>query len=949
MLWNKYSAFLDGKLRRLLNISLLLSCAEIVPVLGVTYCIQRALNSAVAQGNLIELLLDGMGILLSTFCISLFSLINSKIALKVNQKIARNIYERIIDKSLRFNPIFQGILAANNQSVVHDADKFHSMGTVFLVRSLPAAIVSIAIAIFLFLINPWLAALLFLGLPIFFFGNQSIEKNMKQLSWINHQSHHRFGEGIRFLFDMMDLIQTQTAEKIESARQRENLVAMGSNLRKFFSAQMIYNLSQNFLIAIVSIVILVAGGMMVIKQKMLWGQLISFYIAVGMLKRYCQSLISSIPIIIEGNLSLNKLNAFLKEPEISLYKGTKQLQFQGNLRLENICFGFSKVSLLQNVSFSIGKGEILALLGPNGSGKSTIANLILGFHRPHQGTLYFDDEPLDLLDVVHLRGSISILRQNPLIFPGTIGENILYGSQATLQELQEASELVDLIQFIHTLPQKFNTPVGISGLHLSGGQRQKIALARALIRKPKLLILDEPTNHLDTSSLNQLFEQLKKWKKEMSILLISHHNDLIHHVDKTYYLQWHAPSILPASEEDLPSAARAMQTRLVDKILPYWFDTTQDTYRGGYLLNDHEVHGQRQPIEKQIVTQSRMIWTFSHVHLAGFSNRNYLQAAEQGYHFLLKYFRDRRRGGYFWSTNLKGKVLNNNKFLYGEAFVIHAFVEYYRASGDPDALFHALELYRTIQFHLHDDKNGGWFELAKRNWALLPPEDPQNQFEGISCKSANAHLHWMEALSELYDVSHDLQVKASLIEALELNQTYFFSENPARYTACRQFDWKIETDSRYNEVPYGHNVEFAWLMIRAESVLNQNLSWSHFYALLDHALNYGYDEKNGGLYNRGFGDLPAHDTEKIWWVQAEMLAALTRALEHQNNTRYKVALNKLLYFIETSLASPKDGIWLSSVSADGQPKNSSKADSWKANYHDVRAMLKFVKAFGPLP
>ena len=414
---------------------------------------------------------------------------------------------------------------------------------------------------------------------------------------------------------------------------------------------------------------------------------------------------------------------------------------------------------------------------------------------------------------------------------------------------------------------------------------------------------------------------------------------------KSYWLLFYLSLFLRANAADLSDTARAVHIQLVDKILPYWFDTAQDTHQGGYLLNDHETQGKRPPIEKQIVTQSRMIWTFSHAHLAGISNRNYLQAATQGYHFLLKYFLDRRDGGYFWSTNLEGKVLNDSKFLYGEAFVIYAFVEYYRASGNPDALYHALELYRTIQLHLYDEINGGWFELAKRDWTSLSPKDPQNQFEGISCKSANAHLHWMEALTELYDVSHDPQVKESLIEALQLNQTYFFSENPALYAACRKYDWKIETDPNYSEVPYGHNVEFAWLMIRTESVLNQNLSWDHFYALLDHALKYGYDEKNGGLYSRGFGDLPAHDTEKIWWVQAELLAALTGALEHQNDPRYEVALDKLFHFIQTYQTSSKDGIWLYSVTADGQPKNSSKADSWKANYHDVRAMLKFAKAF----
>ena len=409
-------------------------------------------------------------------------------------------------------------------------------------------------------------------------------------------------------------------------------------------------------------------------------------------------------------------------------------------------------------------------------------------------------------------------------------------------------------------------------------------------------------------------------------------------------------TFLHADLADISDSAREMRTQLAEKILPYWFDTAQDAKRGGYLLNDDEVYGRKQPTEKQIVTQSRMIWGFSHAHLSGFSNanRNYLQAAEQGYHFLLNHFLDRKNGGYFWNTDLKGKLINDGKFLYGESFVIYAFIEYYRASGNPDALRDALELYHAIQLHLHDEKNGGWFEQADRNWTLLPSNDRRNQFGPTNCKSANAHLHWMEALTELYDASHDPAVRESLIEVLRLNQTYFYPENPAYCVANRQFDWKPMVDPKSNGLRYGHNVEFAWLMIRAETVLGQNPSWERFYALLDHALQYGYDDEFGGLYNWGFEDQPAHNTEKIWWVQAEMLAALADALEQESNPRYEMALAKLLHFIKTYQTSSKHGIWLSSVTADGKPLDTSKADSWKANYHDVRAMLKFIEAFMPL-
>lgn len=408
-------------------------------------------------------------------------------------------------------------------------------------------------------------------------------------------------------------------------------------------------------------------------------------------------------------------------------------------------------------------------------------------------------------------------------------------------------------------------------------------------------------------------------------------------------------SISRGGAADFSNPAREMRAQLSEKILPYWFDTAQDTNRGGYLLADDAIRGRRPPAEKQIVTQSRMVWGFSRAQLAGFSNtnRNYLTAATQGYHFLLDHFLDRRNGGCFWSTDLDGKPVNDGKFLYGEAFVIYAFVEYYRASGDPDALRRALELYHTVQVHLHDDKNGGWFEHATRNWKLLKPGDPRNPVEIVGRKSANAHLHWMEALTELYDASRDPAVKESLIEALRLDMTYFYPEDTAQCAFFRQFDWQPVTGPGSDGLSYGHNVEFAWLMVRAEQVLGREPSWNQFYALLNHALAHGYDDEHGGLYSKGYGDQPATDTEKVWWIQAELLAALTDALKHQPDPRDEAALVKLLQFIKTHQADPRDGIWLYAVTADGRPKDNIKANSWKANYHDVRGMLKFVEAFAP--
>ena len=405
---------------------------------------------------------------------------------------------------------------------------------------------------------------------------------------------------------------------------------------------------------------------------------------------------------------------------------------------------------------------------------------------------------------------------------------------------------------------------------------------------------------------------------------------------------------------DFSTPAREMKAQLAGRILPYWYDTGQDTRRGGYLLADDAVKGRSTPDEKQIVTQSRMVWAFSLAQLEGYSDakRNYLPAATQGYHFLLDHFLDRQNGGYFWTTDLNGKPVNDCKLLYGQAFTIYAFVEYYRASGDKGALAHALDLYHTVQTHMHDAKNGGWFEHADRTWKPLAPGDPRNQVEVIGFKSANTHLHWMEALTELYAATHAPDVKKSLAEALHINATYFYPDDPSKCAFHRQFDWQPVTLASSAGLSYGHNVEFAWLMIRAENVLGEKPSWDHFYALLNHALKNGYDHQRGGLYYRGFGDQPAADTEKIWWVQAEMLSALTTALKHQDKNpipkegpRYETALSQELQFIQTYQVNRATGIWLYTVAANGRPVDTTLANSWKANYHDVRAMMKYVDAF----
>jgi mannobiose 2-epimerase len=365
------------------------------------------------------------------------------------------------------------------------------------------------------------------------------------------------------------------------------------------------------------------------------------------------------------------------------------------------------------------------------------------------------------------------------------------------------------------------------------------------------------------------------------------------------------------------------------------------------VLSDDAARPASPASEKQIVTQARMVWGFSHAHRKGFSDakRNYLNAAQNGYRFLLDHFLDQQNGGYYWTTDLTGKPLSRLKIVYGESFVIYGLVEYYRASGDKTALQRALDLYHVLQARAHDAKYGGWIEHFQADWTPILTPGPELIVEVGGYKSANTHLHLLESLTELYEATRDPEVGKSLEEAVKLNCTYFYPSNPALSAFHRRLDWQPVTDPASAGLSYGHNVEFAWLLIRAEQVLGKKPLWEHFKAHLDHALKYGYDHARGGLYSRGMDDQPANNTDKIWWVEAEMLAALTDGLHHEQNPAYSAALDSLLPFIFKYQANPADGIWLDTVAADGTPKVTAKAHNWKANYHDVRAIVKFVEAF----
>ena len=221
-------------------------------------------------------------------------------------------------------------------------------------------------------------------------------------------------------------------------------------------------------------------------------------------------------------------------------KTTSLEKIKGNVAFQNVAFSYpsrKEVEVLKNVNFTAEFGQKIAIVGPSGAGKSTISSLLLRFYDITSGEILVDGKSIYDYDLENLRGNMSIVPQDVILFGGTIRENIAYGKpDASDEEIMLAAKQANALNFVEGFPEKFETLVGERGVKLSGGQRQRIAIARALLKNPSILILDEATSSLDSESEKLVQEALEVLMEGRTSIIIAHRLSTIRSADKILVL-----------------------------------------------------------------------------------------------------------------------------------------------------------------------------------------------------------------------------------------------------------------------------------------------------------------------------------------------------------------------------------------------------------------------------
>ncbi len=279
------------------------------------------------------------------------------------------------------------------------------------------------------------------------------------------------------------------------------------------------------MIAFGSYLIIYIGGLDVLKGKMTVGELVQFVSYSGMLLGPLNWMTFLPKQIVGTTTSLDRIYDVLDEqPDIVSSDNAIKLDVKGDIAFEDVVFGYNSYEpVLEGINLKVKAGEMIGFVGASGTGKSTMINLIMRLYDPLEGKITIDGVDLKELEKAHYHSQIGVVLQETFLFAGTVAENIRYAKQtATDEEIIRAAKIANAHEFICRLPDGYNTYVGEKGHRLSGGEKQRIAIARAILTDPKILILDEATSALDTESEYLIQQALERLRQGRTTFAIAH-------------------------------------------------------------------------------------------------------------------------------------------------------------------------------------------------------------------------------------------------------------------------------------------------------------------------------------------------------------------------------------------------------------------------------------------
>lgn len=395
------------------------------------------------------------------------------------------------------------------------------------------------------------------------------------------------------------------------------------------------------------------------------------------------------------------------------------------------------------------------------------------------------------------------------------------------------------------------------------------------------------------------------------------------------------------------SLAQALREEAENHILPFWMKL-KDIDKGGlYGSVNYELEVDMKSNKGGIAT-ARQLWSFSRAY-NDLGHEYYLEMAKHIFKFMKKSIMDTEYGGIFWMVDYQGKVTDDRKHVYAQAFAIYALSEYYKASDEKEALDMAYDLYQIVETKGYRKELDVYGEEYTREWVEQGNEMLSEN--GVSASiTTNTLLHILEAYTLFYEVTLDKSVKNALLRLINLFINKIWNWKTNHMSIFFDKDWKEMIDLQ----SFGHDIEATWLLNLALDVLEKNgpvgdgfeeeiLSKGNtFVERIAETIYSKALDTDGSMYNES--EKSKVDKTKIWWVQAEAMVGFYNMYQRTKDQKWFEATERVWSFIQNEVVDPRQGgEWLYSIEANGSKTQRQIAEPWKTPYHNTRACLEIYR------
>jgi ATP-binding cassette subfamily B protein len=396
--------------------------------------------------------------------------------------------------------------------------------------------------IFMFKFNTTLAFFALIPLPFMVIWGLTLGRRMK----------HGFRNVRKKIADMNSSVENSVQgirevksyanEDVEIAKFGDVNIHFKKAKENMYALMSLFHTGMGFITDLYYGIVLAAATWLILNNRLEVADLIAFILYINFILNPINRLINFVEQYQQGTTAFERFTEIMDiEPDINdIANPVKLKNVSGKIELRNLDFKYHGCSdmILSNINLDIKPGQTVALVGESGAGKSTLVSLIPRFYEPSKGDILIDGTKVKDLEQRFLRDNIGIVQQNVFLFDTSIRENILYGNpQASDQEVIEAARSANILDFILSLPDGFETLVGERGVKLSGGQKQRVSIARVFLKDPPILIFDEATSSLDTESELYIQEALNQLSVGRTTIIIAHRLSTVANADYTYVMR----------------------------------------------------------------------------------------------------------------------------------------------------------------------------------------------------------------------------------------------------------------------------------------------------------------------------------------------------------------------------------------------------------------------------